>query len=222
MRARYADGVTATPASLEPTILHADASIIVVDKPAGLLAVPGRGEQKADCALSRIRLRHDDALVVHRLDQATSGLLVFARGAVAQRTLAGAFAERRVHKHYEAVVDGVLPGDEGRIELPIAADWPNRPRQRVDVRSGRPALTLWWVLERDRATLRTRVRLQPVTGRTHQLRVHLAAIGHPIVGDTLYATGPACDSRMLLHASQLEFDHPLSGKRRRFLCAPDF
>lgn len=203
-------------------VIHVDESLAVVDKPAGLLAVPGRGLHKADCALSRIRQRYADALVVHRLDQATSGLLVFARGAVPQRTLARAFAEGRVRKWYEAIVCGVVVSSEGRIELPIAADWPNRPRQRVDIERGRPSLTLWWVLERDHAAQCTRLRLQPVTGRTHQLRVHLAAIGHPIVGDALYASHDMLAPRTMLHASQLEFEHPLGGTSQRFQCTPAF
>jgi tRNA pseudouridine32 synthase / 23S rRNA pseudouridine746 synthase len=203
-------------------VLHVDESLAVVDKPAGLLAVPGRGVHKADCALSRIRQRYADALVVHRLDQATSGLLVFARGAAPQRKLALAFAEGRVRKWYEAIVYGVLEGDEGRIELPIAADWPNRPRQRVDFERGRPSLTLWRVLERNHADNRTRLRLQPVTGRTHQLRVHLAAIGHQIVGDALYVSHDALAPRMMLHASQLEFDHPVHGMPQRFQSVPPF
>lgn len=207
---------------LEPIVLHADESLAVVDKPPGLLAVPGRGEFKADCALARIRQRFADALVVHRLDQATSGLLVFARGAVAQRALALAFAERRVRKSYEAIVGGVPTSDEGRIDLPIAADWPNRPRQRVDTERGRCSLTLWWLLERDHRARRARLRLQPVTGRSHQLRVHLAAIGHAIVGDALYAPDDAVAPRMMLHASQLEFDHPMGGAPLCFRSAPAF
>jgi len=221
-RARYAGAVTARSDPLDPLVRHADESLVVVDKPAGLLAVPGRGVDKADCALARIRQRYADALVVHRLDQASSGLLVFARGVAAQRTLGIAFAERRVDKCYEAIVGGMPTGDSGRIELPIAADWPNRPRQRVDTERGRPSLTLWWVLERDHTTQRTRLRLQPVTGRSHQLRVHLAAIGHAIVGDTLYGAGGAIAPRMLLHASQLEFDHPLDGSPQRFVSTPPF
>jgi tRNA pseudouridine32 synthase / 23S rRNA pseudouridine746 synthase len=221
-RARYAGAVTARSDPLDALVRHADESLVVVDKPAGLLAVPGRGLDKADCALARIRQRYADALVVHRLDQASSGLLVFARGAAAQRTLGMAFAERRVDKCYEAIVAGLPTGDSGRIELPIAADWPNRPRQRVDTERGRPSLTLWWVLERDHTTRRTRLRLEPVTGRSHQLRMHLAATGHAIVGDTLYGTGGALASRMLLHATQLGFDHPLDGSPQRFVSAPPF
>lgn len=193
-------------------VVHRDAALLVVDKPAGLLAVPGRGEERHDCLASRVRTEYPEARVVHRLDMATSGLLVFARNGESQRRLGQAFAERRVHKHYVAIVAGRIPA-AGLIDLPIGADWPNRPRQKVDL-AGRPALTRYAALDHDPATGRTRVALFPETGRTHQLRVHLAAIGHPIVGDSLYA-GPdtARDSgRLLLHAERLCFVHPYSGE----------
>jgi tRNA pseudouridine32 synthase/23S rRNA pseudouridine746 synthase len=193
-----------------PAYVHADDALLVVDKPAGLLAVPGRGAERADCPWQRVRARYADALVVHRLDEATSGLMVFARGAPAQRTLAQAFATRAVHKGYVAVVAGAVAGEAGEIDLPLAADWPNRPRQRVDPH-GKPALTRWRVLARDGAT--TRLALQPVSGRSHQLRVHLLAIGHPIVGDRLYAPPPvaAAAPRLLLHARTLALRHPTRG-----------
>jgi len=158
-------------------VLFGDDSLIVVDKPAGLPAVPGRGEDLQDCAARRVQHLFHNALVVHRLDQATSGLLAFARGAMAQRQLSRAFAERRVAKRYVALVDGLLAEDIGRIDLPLAADWPQRPRQKVDELHGKVSLTLWRVLARDVASGRTRVELEPVTGRSHQLRVHLLAIG---------------------------------------------
>lgn len=181
-------------------ILHADERLIVVDKPAGLLSVPGRTE--ADCACARVQAIYPDALVVHRLDQATSGLLLFARGAQAQRELSADFAERRVGKRYVALVAGALPG-EGLIDLPLGADWPNRPRQQVDLVHGKPSQTRWCSLGLEGT--HTRVALEPVTGRSHQLRVHLAHLGHPIVGDTLYAPPEiaAASSRLLLHASEL-------------------
>lgn len=193
-------------------VLSADDHLLVVDKPAGLLAVPGRGEAGRDCLAARVQSLQPDALVVHRLDMATSGLIVFARGPAAQRTLSIAFAERRVAKRYVALVAGTLPAEEGRIDLPLAADWPNRPRQQVDTLRGKPSLTHWRVLER--SGTHTRVALEPVTGRSHQLRVHLAATGHPIVGDALYAGEPA--ARLMLHATDLAFAHPASGEPLAF------
>ena len=187
------------------TIVHVDGRVVVADKPAGLLCVPGRGPDRADCLASRVQALWPDALVVHRLDMATSGLVVFGRGAAMQRALSIAFADRRVHKRYVAVVAGLVGDDTGEINLPLAADWPNRPRQQVDPTAGKPSLTRWQVLARDRAQGTTRLALTPVTGRTHQLRVHLAAIGHAVVGDALYA--PLCWAqaapRLLLHASEL-------------------
>lgn len=185
--------------------LYIDAHLIVLDKPAGLLAVPGR--QEPDCLASRALALWPDARVVHRLDQATSGLIAFARGADAQRALGTAFAERRVDKRYVAVVEGELADEQGQIDLPLLADWPHRPRQIVDVARGKPSLTRWRVLAREPG--RTRLALTPVTGRTHQLRVHLQAIGHPIVGDALYGhAGP----RLLLHAAHLVLPHPYDGR----------
>lgn len=181
-------------------VVHADDRLVVVDKPAGLLSVPGRTEP--DCASARVQALHPDALVVHRLDQATSGLLLFARGAAAQRRLSADFAERRIAKAYVAVVAGRLEG-EGQIDLPLAADWPNRPRQQVDLERGKPSQTRWRVLGHEGP--HTRVRLEPLTGRSHQLRVHLAALGHAILGDALYAAPDiaAASPRLLLHASEL-------------------
>ena len=196
-------------------VLHADALLLVADKPAGLLAVPGRGESKQDCLAARLQAAYPDALVVHRLDQATSGLMLFARGLAAQRCMSSAFAHREVHKRYVAVVAGSLAPATGCIALPLAADWPNRPRQIVDLAAGKPAVTQWRVLGFDAASDTTRVLLQPLTGRTHQLRVHLQALGHPIVGDALYAPAASPSTRLLLHASELEFAHPGSGQTLR-------
>lgn len=199
-------------------VLAFDADWILVRKPAGLLAVPGRGEDKADCLIHRLQQHWPDALTVHRLDQPTSGLMVYARGAEAQRRLSQAFAERRVAKRYEAVVAGRLdgPGPEeppGRIELPLCVDWPRRPRQKVDPVNGKPSLTLWWRLGPGPGPqVTTRVGLSPATGRSHQLRLHLAALGHPILGDALYGD-PATSPRLLLHATRLELEHPRSGER---------
>jgi tRNA pseudouridine32 synthase/23S rRNA pseudouridine746 synthase len=193
-------------------VLHCDDALVAVDKPAGMLSVPGRGADKQDCASARVAERWADALIVHRLDMATSGLLVFARGAPAQRRLSMAFAGREVHKCYEAVVQGLVPDDSGDIDLPLIADWPNRPLQKVDAH-GKPSLTRFSVLSRDEALQRTRLALEPVTGRSHQLRVHLQAIGHPIVGDELYDPARAdASQRLLLHACELRLPHPVSGE----------
>jgi len=204
--------------------LHVDATLIVADKAAGLLAVPGRGEAGQTSLAAQAQRCFADALVVHRLDMATSGLMLFARGALMQRALSMAFEARRIDKRYEAVVEGLLDGDTGEIDLPLAADWPNRPRQVVDHERGKPSLTRWRVLECDVQTRRTRLSLQPVTGRSHQLRVHLASIGHAIVGDALYAAPAvaAAAPRLLLHASELGFEHPLTMLPLRFHSAPTF
>jgi len=201
-------------------LLHHDDSLLVVDKLAGLLAVPGRTEP--DCMAARVQARFDDAQVVHRLDMATSGLMLLARGAASQRRLSQAFMQRRVGKRYTAVVTGHLIGDAGEIDLPLAADWPRRPLQKVDRERGKPSLTRWQVLSRDAHT--TRVQLEPVTGRSHQLRVHLMAIGHAIVGDEFYASPAvhAAAPRLLLHASGLRFEHPTSGAALEFESAAPF
>lgn len=193
------------------TILHLDTQLVVADKPAGLPTVPGRPVELHDCLWHRVRATVPDALVVHRLDMATSGLVLFARGPDVQRTLSAAFAARAVHKRYVAVVQGRVADDTGTIELPLIADWPNRPRQKVDAERGKPSTTHYAVLERGATT--TRLALEPHTGRSHQLRVHLAAIGHPILGDTLYGDAAVrqAATRLLLHAAGLAFVHPHAG-----------
>jgi tRNA pseudouridine32 synthase/23S rRNA pseudouridine746 synthase len=200
-------------------ILHADERLIVIDKPAGLLAVPGRGADKADCAAARVQALYPDARVVHRLDMSTSGLMLMARGPHIQRVLSRAFEDRVVDKCYLAVVHGVLEADAGEITLPIGADWPNRPRRQVDAVHGKAATTRWRVLQRHAAS--TSVALEPVTGRTHQLRVHLAAIGHAVLGDALYAA-PAADApaRLMLHAWTLVLT--IDGQRLQFEAPPPF
>jgi len=205
-------------------VLHADAHCIVVCKPSGLLAVPGRGEAGRDCLSERVRSRYADALIVHRLDMATSGLMLLARGTHAQRTLSIAFERREVHKRYLAVVTGQLDTREGEIDLPLSADWPNRPRQQVDALRGKPSLTRYRLLETDAVRNATRVELEPVTGRAHQLRVHLLALGHPILGDTLYGNAEvqAAAPRLLLHASSLRFAHPATGEPMSFDSAAPF
>ncbi|HNM22604.1 MAG TPA: pseudouridine synthase [Rhodocyclaceae bacterium] len=231
-------------------LLYADAHLLVLDKPAGLLAVPGRGEDKQDCLSARVQAVYPDALIVHRLDMATSGLLVMARGAAAQSILSKAFAQRQVSKRYIAVVAGHLPlpatpDGWGLIDLPLIVDWPNRPRSIVDRVQGKPSQTRWRVvgnfspspaLPRTPPPLAgeglgereifptTRLELAPLTGRSHQLRVHLQALGHPILGDTLYAPPEvqALADRLLLHASEIAFTHPASGEGLRFVSPAPF
>ncbi len=200
--------------------LYEDESLVAIDKPAGLLSVPGRGEARCDCAAARVQAALPDALVVHRLDQATSGVMLFGRGAAVQRALSIAFAERRVAKRYEAIVQGLVADNEGEIALPLAADWPNRPRQIVDIVNGKPSLTHWQVMARGADT--TRLSLSPVTGRSHQLRVHLQYIGHPIRGDELYAPLPLKAERLLLHAAEISFAHPATGLTMHFASTPPF
>jgi tRNA pseudouridine32 synthase / 23S rRNA pseudouridine746 synthase len=195
--------------SNDPELIHRDGALLVANKPAGLLAVPGRGADKQDCLSARIQKKYPDALIVHRLDMATSGLIVFARGEEMQRKLSRLFHDRKVGKRYVAVVEGRLD-EAGEIDLPLMADWPNRPKQKVDHAEGKHSLTCYRALAYDAEADTSRVELEPVTGRTHQLRVHLAAIGHPIVGDALY--GGRAAERLMLHASTLSFVHPLSGQ----------
>lgn len=213
--------------SAELDIVHVDDSLLVLNKPAGLLAVPGRGPDKADCLAARAQARYPDARVVHRLDMDTSGLMVMARGGAAQRALSRAFAVRAVGKRYLAVVGGRLPAPVeawGVIDLPLVCDWPNRPRQIVDHALGKPSLTRWRAASYDAASDTTRVELEPVTGRSHQLRVHLAALGHPILGDPLYAPTALLvrAPRLLLHAWRLAFAHPASGETLEFERAARF
>ncbi len=216
-----------TPACPAIELIYADDILLVLDKPSGLLAVPGRGADKQDCLASRVQARYPDALIVHRLDMATSGLMVMARGPAAQRELSMAFAARAVLKRYIAVVAGrpEAPAEGwGVIDLPIIVDWPNRPLRIIDHQLGKPSLTRWRVLGNDGAAPNTRVELEPVTGRSHQLRVHLRELGHPILGDALYAP-PAVHAqaaRLLLHAWSLSFAHPVSGKALAFACPPPF
>jgi tRNA pseudouridine32 synthase/23S rRNA pseudouridine746 synthase len=205
-------------------LVHEDAWCLVTVKPAGLLSVPGRGEANQDCLAGRMQARFPDALVVHRLDMATSGLWIMGRGLAMQRKLARAFEHREVHKRYVAVVAGDLAQAEGTIDLPVGADWPNRPRQQVDPLRGRPSVTRFRVLGAGPLPGTTRLELEPVTGRTHQLRVHLMAIGHAIVGDTLYAPGDvaAMAPRLWLHASELRLVHPATGETMHWTSAPPF
>jgi tRNA pseudouridine32 synthase/23S rRNA pseudouridine746 synthase len=219
-------------------LIHEDDHLLVLDKPAGLLAVPGRGADKKDCLSTRALERWSDALIVHRLDMATSGLMLMARGLQMQRVLSEAFAARQIHKRYAAVVDGLLTpaltqDGWGVIDLPIIVDWPHRPLRIIDMERGKPSTTRWHVVSHDARANTTRLELEPVTGRSHQLRVHLKAIGHTILGDALYGASAtqaaeAADAakgeqgeqgvspRLLLHACALGLTHPATGAPLHF------
>lgn len=194
-------------------LIYCDEFLLAVSKPAGLLSVPGRGEDKLDSLSTRVQAEFPDVLVSHRLDRDTSGLLLFPRGADMHRRVSLMFEQREMKKSYVALVMGRLAPAQGEVNLPLIVDWPNRPRQMVDAATGKPSLTRFQVLSYDAASNITRVALEPITGRTHQLRVHMSASGHPILGDTLYggnADGRA--ARLLLHAHTLDFRHPVSGQ----------
>lgn len=195
-------------------ILHQDNVLLVLNKPSGLLSVPGKSPEHADCLETRAKTQVDDALLVHRLDMETSGVFIMARGKHAQRHLGHQFERRRTQKTYLARVAGHMKEPEGRIDLPLICDWPNRPKQMVDHDNGKQAITNWTVLEVEPATTTlpgiTKVVLSPETGRSHQLRVHMLAIGHPILGDRLYAPDAVLESadRLQLHAQTVTFMHP--------------
>lgn len=203
-------------------LIHVDDALLVVDKPSGLLSVPGRGAERQDCVAARVQRLCPEALVVHRLDMETSGLMLLARGYDAQRALSIAFQQRRVSKRYEALIAGQPQADGGEIDLPLITDWPNRPRQIVDFRVGKPSLTHYRVMARHVSY--SRVELLPVTGRSHQLRVHLRFLGHPILGDSLYAdpTAQKMAPRLQLHATDLSFEHPQSGRQIALNCPAPF
>jgi tRNA pseudouridine32 synthase/23S rRNA pseudouridine746 synthase len=202
-------------------ILHEDAAIIVANKPAGLLTVPGKLANRQDCLVTRLQAARWDALTVHRLDCDTSGVIIFARTKQAQGFLGQEFEQRRTQKTYIARVKGRLEPDSGTVDLPLGSDWDYRPRQKVDPVHGRPAVTDWQVT--DRTAFETRVRLTPHTGRSHQLRVHMLSLGHPILGDQIYAPETLPDhSRLMLHAETLSLHHPSTGERVTFSAPAPF
>lgn len=194
------------PPDVPLAIVYQDDQVIVANKPAGLLSVPGKLEGRKDCLESRLRAAFWDCLLVHRLDCDTSGVMIFARTKQAQGFLGQEFEQRRAKKTYVARVLGRVEGDSGRIDLALGADWPNRPRQMVDPVNGRAAITDWEVVER--SDTETRVRLFPRTGRSHQLRVHMLALGHPILGDQIYSEDSKRYARLMLHAETLALHHP--------------
>lgn len=200
-------------------VLHADHEVLAVSKPDGLLSVPGKGAHLADCLLSRVQAAFPTALLVHRLDRDTSGVMVFGLTPHAQRFLSKQFEERRARKTYVARVAGRLEPKAGEIDLPLIVDWPNRPRQMVCHETGKASLTEYNVLKSSESE--SRVRLRPKTGRTHQLRVHMLALGHPILGDPLYGPDNSM-ARMMLHALELRINHPDSGRGMAFRAKAPF
>jgi len=202
-------------------ILHDDHEVVLVDKPSGLLSVPGKGEHLADCLIARVQAVYPQALLVHRLDRDTSGVMIFALTPHAQRHLGLQFEKRQTKKTYVARVAGRMAEKTGTVDLPLIVDWPNRPRQMVCHETGKQAITDWRVLRSTDAE--TRVRLMPKTGRSHQLRVHMLAMGHPILGDPFYATGPDLDyPRMMLHSETFQFRHPDGGQSTRITAKAPF
>ena len=202
-------------------LVYEDAHLVVLNKPGGVLSVPGRGEDKQDCVITRLQTTHPTAMVVHRLDMATSGLMVFGLHSDSQRALSMLFEARQVHKQYMAWVDGFMPlsDDWQTINLPLLADWPNRPLQKVDA-EGKPSVTQWRCLKHDLKLNASLLTLQPLTGRSHQLRVHLQAISHPIIGDALYAPDLTSEHGLMLHASELGFTHPFTQAPMQWQSAP--
>lgn len=219
------EAFTYAPPPDAPRILHHDHEILVVDKQAGLLSVPGKGEDRADCLIARLRDAFPTVLLVHRLDLDTSGVMVFALTPHAQRHLGKQFEARMPRKVYLARLAGRLEPRTGTVDQPLVVDWPNRPRQKIDHRQGRPALTEWRVVRHGTGEGgdETRARLMPRTGRSHQLRVHMAHLGHPILGDALYAAGPARRfPRLMLHAETLRLRHPDGGEWVNFSAPAPF
>lgn len=204
------------PVQTPVSYIYCDDHLILIDKPSGLLSVPGRGAEKQDCAITRVQSAYPDALTVHRLDMGTSGLLLMARGKDMQRALSGLFERGEVQKEYIADVWGAPSPASGEIDLPLITDWPQRPRQKVDHAIGKPSRTRYETVSSAGGI--SRLHLTPLTGRSHQLRVHLASIGHPILGDDLYADGEAraARPRLALHAARLAFTHPATGERTDF------
>lgn len=204
------------------SVVHVDDDILVLDKPSGLLSVAGKDPALADCLAARAAARFPGARIVHRLDKDTSGVMVLGLSKRAISGLGIQFEKRQTKKAYVARVWGEIEGETGRVDLPLATDWENKPRQRVDFENGRPAQTDWRVIDREPGI--TRVALVPRTGRTHQLRVHMLALGHPILGDAFYATGAARDAapRLQLHAEELSFAHPADGRMRDFIVPAPF
>jgi tRNA pseudouridine32 synthase/23S rRNA pseudouridine746 synthase len=216
--------VYAPPVNTGLDIIYEDEDIIALNKPCGLLSVPGRGEDKQDCLVSRVIPEYPTALIVHRLDMSTSGIIVLALNKSVHRQLSKLFSVRKIHKQYIAVVDGVINEVTGKINQPLICDWPNRPKQIIDEIKGKASLTDYNVINSSNVSNTSRVELLPKTGRTHQLRVHMQYIGHAILGDELYGSEIVAQrsERLLLHATELKFKHPVSGVDLSFNSAAPF
>lgn len=212
------------PTHIELNILYEDEYLLIINKPSGLLSVPGRGADKQDCMISRVQATHPSALIVHRLDMSTSGILVLALDKDTHRLLSQQFQERQITKQYIAVVAGKLENPKGIIDQPMICDWPNRPKQIIDTEQGKPAQTSYETIEYAEEEDTSRLLLMPVTGRTHQLRLHCQFIGHPILGDQLYGDekAKAMAGRLQLHASYISFTHPIINKSIDITCEAPF
>ena len=205
-------------------VIYQDEDIIVLNKPSGLLSVPGRLPEHNDSIASRVCQQYPDACIVHRLDMSTSGVILMALNKAAQRAISKQFQLRSTNKHYYARLEGIPNADNGSIDLPLRCDWPNRPRQMIDFAEGKPALTHWQLLASNSQANTATVLLKPVTGRSHQLRVHMLALGTPILGDEIYASsvGIAAAENLQLHAAMLQITHPCSAVSMTFEAAPPF
>jgi len=212
------------PTQTSLDILFQDDYLIILNKPTGLLSVPGRGEDKQDCLISRVQKEFSDALIVHRLDMSTSGLMVIARGKKIERNLSILFQQRKVDKKYITIVEGKVSVNSGEVDLPLMTDWPNRPKQKIDFENGKSSQTQYTVLSYDKKNNTTRLELIPLTGRTHQLRVHMQSINHAILGDELYASKEVIEKspRLLLHACHLSFTHPITDELIEINSEPEF
>ncbi len=204
-------------------ILYQDEQLIILNKPSGLLSVPGRGDEKQDCMLSRLQMEHPQALVIHRLDMPTSGIIMFALNREMQRQMSILFEKKQIKKQYIAKVFGALQQSKGIIEEPLITDWINRPKQKIDYKIGKPSTTHYTLISIDQAE-NSLVKLEPVTGRSHQLRVHMLSLGHPVIGDQLYAPDQSTDTshRLLLHAEKISFIHPVNKLTIDISCTADF
>lgn len=210
------------PCHADVKIIYHDDYLLVIDKPEPLLSTPGRLPENKDSAISRLHKSFPSAELVHRLDMATSGLMVVSLSKAINRALSIQFQQREVEKHYEAILYGTVTDNEGSIDFPLIADWPNRPKQKICYETGKPSLTHYHVLERSNNT--TRVLYTPITGRSHQLRLHSLAIGHPILGCHLYSQygSENMASRLLLHAKELRFTHPMTEQKRTYTSPTPF
>ncbi len=211
------------PAKIKLEYFHVDDSLIIVNKQNGLLTVPGKGPEKQDCLISRVQEDYSDALIVHRLDMETSGLVLMARSKKFHRDLSILFQNREIAKSYIALLAGKLSLEQGEVDLPLIVDWPNKPMQKVDYETGKPSLTCYSLIAYNQRLDQSRVELRPVTGRTHQLRLHMSSLGNPILGDRLYgASSTSSSNRLMLHARTLEFKHPVTAEQIRVKTEPEF